>query len=65
MVVLYMNPTYKLQVQIGITSNQPHPHICLLNIGAGPNIVSDTVLAKEWSRMIENQSVPEVRSAIK
>lgn len=56
-VLLFAKPTYKIQVQICISSNQLHQHIFLLDTGGDFNIAIRTTLREEWSARIRYLSV--------
>lgn len=58
-------PTYKLHVSIGIRSHTLTSIECLLNAGAGLNLINASFVHKKWTCHIKHTNLPRLRTPTK
>lgn len=64
-VTLHAESIYKVSIESGINSIQLQRHTCLLDIGAGLDLINNASLKKEWQTDIKRQQFPGLRTATK
>jgi RNase H-like domain found in reverse transcriptase/Reverse transcriptase (RNA-dependent DNA polymerase)/Integrase zinc binding domain/Chromo (CHRromatin Organisation MOdifier) domain/Integrase core domain len=61
---LFQSRNYKLCVSIGATANVLTPVRAVLDTGAGPNLIREDVLPKDWERLlIQDVALPRITNA--
>lgn len=61
----FLKPTYKVRIYVGYCPNKLQPNGCILNTGAGRNIINNNFIQVVWKHKFRGHPTARLRITIK